>query len=103
MNMEKARKAILSKVSSVNDLVALGLMEEMNGNAAIVRIEPILFQKRDKRYIKNWCQNVLRVWCLTYNPKGKDIKYLILTVRDKMNNLLCEYSDDKGLIMKSKM
>lgn len=103
MNIDKARKAILAKVKAVNDLVALGLMKEMSGEAATVYIEPILFYNKNKGYIKAWCQNVLRVWLLTYMPSDGGAKYRILMVRDMDGNLLCEYSDDKGVIMKSKI
>jgi len=100
MKLEKARKVLLQKVKAVNDLVALGLMEAFTDKPVVI-IDPILLKGKSRGYMKAWCQNVLRVWVLTFEPSGKDIAARTLVVKDKLGAVICSYSEVRGLLIGS--
>lgn len=85
-------------VSAVNELVKMNLMQELTEQPYVYVVSDILKMK-DVKYMKNWCQNVLRVWALTYRSKVKDVNSVVLSVFDKESGeLLCRYSERNGLI-----
>lgn len=95
MSNAQAIERILKLIKSVNELVAMHLMQELT-EEPLVYVVPQILQLKDKKYMTNWCQNILRVWALTY--KVKDVNAVVLSVFDKeMGDLLCRYSEVDGL------
>lgn len=82
-------------VSAVNDLVRKNIMQEFTDIPHVYVIRSIL-QLQDSKYMKNWCQNILRVWVLTF--KTESIDSVELVVFDKDNgDLICRFSEKNGL------
>lgn len=81
---------------SVNDLVRKNLMQELTVQPDVYVVSDIL-QLKDRKYMKNWCQNILRVWAIIYRPdNANDVE---LTVFDKGTGILiCRYSENNGLV-----
>ncbi|MGJ1295520.1 hypothetical protein ACR777_15040 [Sphingobacterium spiritivorum] len=94
---EKARLSLLSKIKAVNDLVALGLMQEFTPDSNVYIFKELL-EKKDRSYVLNWCKNVLNVWILTYMPGKENTDHVELKIFDKdTGDFLCRYSKKTGI------
>lgn len=88
-------KRLENLVKSVNELVRMNLMQDLTVNPNVYVVSEIL-KLKDEKYMKNWCQNILRVWAMIYKPR--DIADVELVVFDKESgNLICKYSEINGL------
>lgn len=92
----------IGKVTAgINDLISLGLLQELDDKPNIY-VMPVILKLKDKKYMENWCRNVLRVWCLSNAGElvGKDVNEIELAVFDKENgDLLCRFSEKGGLLI----
>lgn len=79
----------------VNNLITLGLMQPLTEIPHIYVFKEVI-KLKDKKYVTSWCQNVFRVWALTYKTFSPNLE---LAVFDKESGeLICRYSDSLGLI-----
>jgi len=97
-SMKIDMQKIARLVASVNELVKMNLMQAFTDTPNVYVIKSIL-QLKDKKYMHNWCQNVLSVWKLSNAEKaltlGEDVE---LVVYDKeTGDMLCRYSKVNGL------
>lgn len=86
--------------AAINNMVSVGLMQAMDDKPNVYVIRAIL-QLRDKRYMRNWCRNILRVWCLSNAGKlvDKDVNEVELVVFDKeTGDLICRFSENRDLL-----
>jgi|SRR5690606_2267761 len=85
-------KSIGAKVKSVRTLQRLHLLQEFTAEPIVYVYRQVL-QLQDKRYMKNWCENIRAVWALSFPHVLKgDVKDLELTVFDKeTGDLICRY------------
>lgn len=95
-NIAKDVDRLKSVVKAVNDLVAMNLMQPLT-SSPIVYVHRVVVKENDRKYLRNWCQNVMRVWVLTYSPQ--DLSGVELAVFDKESgDMICRYSESKGLM-----
>lgn len=95
MKFEKDVARLAGILKAVNDLIALGIMQEMSDIPNIYVFKNILLGK-DMKYMTNWCENILKVWGHTFKPTN--VSYVELNVFDKESGeLICSYSVKGGL------
>jgi len=95
MKLEKDVARLAGVLKSVNDLIALGIMQELTDKPNIYVFKNILLGK-DKKYMKNWCENILTVWAHTF--KSTNASFVELNVFDKESgDFICSYSVKDGL------
>lgn len=95
-----------SVIASVNELVKLGLLQKFT-EEPIVYVYPSCLQLTDKKYMSNWCQNILRVWSLNYASKileltgeldpGETLNIELVVFSRENGDFLCRYSELYGL------
>lgn len=82
-------------VKSVNDLVRMKVMQALTREPVVYVLSDVINYK-DESYKKNWCQNVMRVWALTF--RVQNINSVEFSVFDKESgSLICKYSEKKGV------
>ncbi len=93
---KKAIERVAAKYQAVNDLIALGVLQELTDKPNIYLFRAFL-QGKDKIYLKNFCTNLLLVWAGTFKPSNW--KKVELCVWDKESGeLICKYGEDIGLV-----
>lgn len=93
--MNKEIQNIGKLVSSVNELVRMGLMQPFTSEPIIYVVKQSL-QLKEKKYMTNWCRNILTVWKLSNAEKVLDMeregKNIELIIFDKNSGeLICRY------------
>ncbi len=93
-------------VASVNELVKLNLLQAFT-DEPFIYVFPSCIQVKDKKYMANWCQNILRVWSLTYAPKllqmegnlkeGERLNIELVVFSKESGDFICRYSENDGL------
>lgn len=93
-------------IASVNELVKLNLLQKFT-DEPIIYVYPSCIQVRDKKYMKNWCQNILRVWSLTFAPKilemegnlkvGERLNLELVVFSKENGDFICRYCEKNGL------
>jgi len=107
MQLKEDISRIGKLISSVNELVRMGLLQEFT-NEPIIYVHPACLQTMDKKYMTNWCRNILRVWSLNYAAKKMEMESSLepgetltieLSVYSRENaDFICRYSEKRGLI-----
>lgn len=83
----------------INNLVGMGLLQALTDEPNVYVI-PVILQLKDKKYMENWCRNILRVWCLSNVAKlnDKEVDEIEIVVFNKENgDLICRFSEKGGL------
>lgn len=93
-------------IASVNELIKLNLLQAFT-DEPIFYVYPSCIQIKDAKYMRNWCQNILRVWSLTYAEKleimsgklkpGEQLNIELLLYSRENGDSLCRYSELNGL------
>ena len=93
-------KRIAAKVESVHALQRMQLMQDFTPEPNVY-VHRQCLQLQDKRYMKNWCDNVRMVWAISFPQSVKtEVKDIELTVFDKeTGDLLCRYKNGEVLFV----
>lgn len=93
-------------IASVNELVKMGLLQKFT-DEPIVYVHPACLQTKDKKYMTNWCRNVLRIWQINYAAKilemesnlepGEILKIELSVFSQENTDYICRYSEVDGL------
>lgn len=91
-------KRIGAKVESVHLLQRLKLLQDFTPEPHVY-VFPQILQLHDKKYMKNWCENVRMVWVISFPQSVKmDMKDVELVVFDKESgDLICRYKNGEVL------
>lgn len=93
---KKELEKVSAKYKAVNDLIALGILQEFTDVPNVYIFKEFLNGK-GKAYLTNFCKNILLVWALTFKPTNR--RKVELSIWDKESGeLICKYGEEIGLV-----